>query len=268
MTQLAPETEEPQVPSWLKASLADIELLEFEHVIAGSKAADSGELADLYRLASQEARSGADGSNDSARIRVWDLLYSVTEMHFKPADTNEPFGPMLVLADGRRSATAADFRDHVEILRSLAMAATNVVLRARLSDLVWLLERKQALIGVEALKAYVEIVRRIEAGELKFRHGSDAWSFHPDTRDYLLRALGIARMLGWSKPEAETARAQLIAVRKRAVVARDRVPVHWYCELDLQMRVSDHWISPPKSRRCSRACPRRLIITLLSNSGA
>lgn len=239
MTLNAPEMEEPQVSPWLKVTVADIDGLDFEQVIAGTTAADSQELGDLYRAASSAAGTGEDGTNDPACVRVWDFLWGVTGMYFKPEDMDEPFGPMLVLADGRRSAAPADFREHGDVLQALAGAASNVVLRARLSDIAWLLDRKQAVFGVEALKAYVEAVRRIEAGELKFRHGDDDWPFHPDTKDYLLRALGLARMLGWDKPEADAARTQLVAVRRRAVAARAPVPVHWYCELDLRMRVSD-----------------------------
>ncbi len=239
MTDTLTKDEAPQVSPWLKVTMSDIDGLDFEQVIAGSTAADSPELADLYRAASQASGTSADDADDPARVRVWDFLWGVTGMHFKPDDENEPFGPMVVLADGRRSAVAADFRGHSDVLQTLARASTNVVLRARLSDLAWLLDRKEAGFGVAAVKAYVELVRGIEAGELRFRHGDDDWPFHPDTKDYLLRALGLARMLGWDKPEAEAARAQLVAVRKRAVAARDPVPVLWYCQLDLRMRVSD-----------------------------
>lgn len=239
MDETRSEGEEEQIFPWLKATPADIEGLDFELPIAASTAADSNELSDLYRAASQGFESGADGANDPTRVRVWDLLFGVAGMHLNPENANEPFGPMLVLADGRRSAAAADFRGHVGMLQAMASAAINVVLRARLSDLAWLLDRKQPAFGVEALKAYVELVGRIEAGELKFRYANDDWSFHHETRDYLVRALGLARMLGWSKPEAQAAQAQLVAVRKRAIAARDPVPVHWFCELDLQKRVSD-----------------------------
>lgn len=239
MPDTAPETEEAQVPPWMKATVGDLEGLDFEHVIAGSTAADSQDLGDLFRAASGAASSGGDQSKNPARVRVWDFLSGVAGMHFKPADKNDPFGPMLVLADGRRSAVPADFREHGDLLQALAAATNNVVLRARLSDLVWLLDRKKPEFGIEAVNAYVEVVRRIEAGELKFQDGDDDRTFHPDTKDYLLRALGLARMLGWTKPEAEAARAQLVAVRKRAVAAQDPGPVYWYCELDLEMRISD-----------------------------
>ena len=235
MTDTPPKTEEPQVSAWLRVTLADIKSFDFEEIIAGSISADSRELGDRYSAAA----SGEDGQSDSAKVRVSNFLSGVAGMYFKPQDTNEPFGPMLVLADGRRSAAPADFRGHGDQLQAAAAASTNVVLRARLSDLAWLLDRKQPAFGVEAVRAYVEIVRRIEAGELKFRDGDDDPPFHPRTKDYLLRALGLARMLGWNKPEAEAARAQLIAVRKRAVVAQDPAAVFRYCELDLQMRVSD-----------------------------
>jgi hypothetical protein len=239
VTETRTDFEEPQVSPWLKASLADFEGLDFDQVIAGSTAADSQELGDLYRIASRAAESGGDGSNHPARTRAWDFISGAAGMYFKPEDPNEPFGPMLVLTDGSRSAAPADFRTHVDLLQTLASATTNVVLRARLSDLSWLLDREQPSYGVQAVKAYVELVQRIEAGELKFQHSDEGWSFPPGTKDYLLRALGLARMLGWSKREFDAAREQLVAVRRRAATAKEPVPVHWYCELDLQMRVSD-----------------------------
>jgi hypothetical protein len=234
-------TEEPpeQVSQWLWATPADLEGLDFETPIAGSDVADSGELADLYRAATRATEEAADGTNDPARARVWHFLWGVTSMHFKPEDSNEPFGAMMVLTDGRRTAIASDFRGHIDMLRTLASAATNVVLRARLSDLAWLLDRKQPAFGVEALKAYVEVVRQTEAGALKYRYSTDDRKFHHETKEYLTRALGLARMLGWSKPEAQAAKDQLMAVRKRAVAARAPVAVHWFGELDLQTRVSE-----------------------------
>jgi hypothetical protein len=76
--------------------------------IASWNAADCAELADLYRSASAASSAGENGTKDPARTRVWDMLWGVTSMNFKPADQHEPFGPMVVLADRGRSAIASD----------------------------------------------------------------------------------------------------------------------------------------------------------------
>lgn len=234
MSEIREEPESKKLPAWLEVTVLDVQGFDFERPIMDSIAADASDLSDIYRNA-----ANIDEEVDSKAAIIWNLLQSLTGMNFKPEDANEPFGPMVVLPDGRRSAIPEDFRGHLDVLGSLAKATNNVVLRARLCDLVWLLDRRQWVHGVEAIKAYIELVTRIEAGELKFGSGDDDFPFHPNTRDVLLRALGLARLLGWDKPEAQSARDQLVAVRQRAVAARAAVPVHWYCELDLQMRISD-----------------------------
>ncbi len=239
-----PESEEPQLddapetPPWLRAMPEDLAGLDFEAPIAGSNAADCGEFADLYRTAFQ-ALSSTRSEDDSAAGRVWSMLRDLTGMLFKPVDFDEPFGPMLVLASGARSATPSDFRGHVDMLEAMALTASNVVLKARLSDLAWLLDRKRASLGAAAIGAYVELTRRSEAGELKFRYAPNNARFHHETHEYLLRALGIARTLGWNKPGAHAVQQMLVDVRKRAVEARDPVPIQWFCSLDLRARVSD-----------------------------
>ncbi len=59
------------------------------------------------------------------------------------------------------------------------------------------------------------------------------------SHEYLLRALTIARAIGWDKPEFEPARQLLVDIRKSAVAMLAPVPVHWFCGLDLRLRVSE-----------------------------
>lgn len=238
------EAEQPQsdgvpgVSPWLRAVPEDLAEVDFEAPIAGSATADCGELADIYRAVSQ-ALSSEGGDGDSPTGRVWNMLWGLTGMHFKPVDFNEPFGPMLVLANGARSAIPSDFRGHVDMLGTMALVASNVVLRARLCDLTWLLDRKRVWAGVAAIGAYIDLVRMGEHGTLKFRYVTDETSFHHETHEYLLRALTIARTLGRDKPEFESARQLLVDIRKSAVKVRAPLPVHWFCSLDLQVRVSE-----------------------------
>lgn len=225
---------EPQIFEWLKVTVSDLEDFDFEHVLQGSSAADCLELAALYRDASSK-----EVSKESPKVRVFDFLSSVSGMRFTPHDQNEPFGPMLLLADGRRSAKTEDFRNHVDVLRTLASKAKNVVLRARLSDLAWFLERSNAAAGAEAIKAYVDVVRRVQVGELRFRNGDSGGLFHPHIRDCILRALRLARILGWSKSEAEEARACLLAIRDCAFSERANIAVLWYSNIDLDNGITE-----------------------------
>lgn len=234
MNESSTESEGMEACSWLKATMSDIENVDdFEKLISKEKHPHCGKFADIYRSASREEENSSE-----SEVRVWDFLQGICSLHFKPEDVNEPFGPMVVCADGRRSAAASDFKNRVDVLQALATAATNIVLRARLCDIAWLLDRNNSFFGAEAIKSYVGLIKCIVAGDLRFDSDIDG-SFHPYTRDYILRALGLARMLGWSKPEALEAQAQLVTLRERAVAAQVPAPVYWFCELDLRMRISD-----------------------------
>ncbi|MCB8879360.1 hypothetical protein ACELLULO517_03875 [Acidisoma cellulosilytica] len=237
-TPEAPQSEdEPSNPPWASAALEDLDNLDFEAPISGSDAGDSGDLADLYRTASQALES-QDGLSEIAAKRVWDMLASVTGMYFKPADFNEPFGPMLVL-DGKRSAIPSDFREHIDMLETMAQTTSNIILKARLCDVAWSLDHKRASLGLAAIAAYGELARLTEAGVLKLRYSSDKARFHYESYNYLQRALNIAQLLGWNKTEFDATKKMLIDIRKGAIEVRDPMAALQFSNLDLQVGVSD-----------------------------
>jgi hypothetical protein len=220
-------------PVWLRATLADLVGLEFESPIADSKSADSQELGDLFRKAAGE-------TEDTPAARVFRMLSAVAGMLFRPKDRSEPFGAMVVWADGRRSPVAADFRGPpVEVLAAMAQRATHPALRARLSDLCWFLERKRADLGTAAVAAYVEILRKVDSGALSFRFDDGKGALKHDARDLLRRALQIGRGLGWDKPEAVAARTTASELRARAIQSSLAIPAFWFSELDLDFGISD-----------------------------
>ncbi len=161
---------------WLEAALEDLIGLDIDSPIASSAAADASELSDHYRNAFQALSSRDESEGPAARI--WSILWAITGMYFKPVDLNEPFGPMLVLANGDRSAIPADFREHVDILETMARATSNVVLRTRLCDLTWLLDRKRVWAGVAAITEYADLVRAVECKTLMFRNSTGEERFY------------------------------------------------------------------------------------------
>jgi hypothetical protein len=132
----------PPVPPWVRATAEDIAGLDVEAPLNGTTSADCNELSDLYRAAATSSDGSAEP--DTPAVRAFVMLSAVTGMHFKPEERNEPFGPMVVFADGRRSAVPSDFRSHVDLLADMAERASHPVLRARLSDVCWLLDRNEA----------------------------------------------------------------------------------------------------------------------------
>src|ERR1700728_2787851 len=98
--------EEP--PVWLRASAADLIDLDFEAAIIGSQSADANELGQQFRTAI--GSNAPDAGPETSATRVYSMLIAVMDMHMKASEPNEPFGPMVTLADGRRSAAPVDFR--------------------------------------------------------------------------------------------------------------------------------------------------------------
>jgi hypothetical protein len=60
--------------------------------------------------------------------------------------------------------------------QNLAIVVDDPVLRARLADISWLLERKRAALAGVATEAYVEIVKNVDAGTLKFALSRPSYS--------------------------------------------------------------------------------------------
>jgi hypothetical protein len=230
--------EQPQPPPWLRATLDDLLDLDFEAPIAESKSADSAELSDLFRIAANPAENGQ--TPDTPAGRVFSMLWAVTGMHFRSKEPNEPFGAMMTFADGRRSAVPADFRGSpVEVLAHMASRAKHAVLRARLADISWLLERKRAALAGVATEAYVEIVRKVDAGTLKFRFDTDHGALKYDARDLLRRALLIERAIAMDKSGPSDARDMVAALRARAIEKRLAITTDWFAGLDLDFGISD-----------------------------
>ncbi|HEV2570826.1 MAG TPA: hypothetical protein VGU72_03750 [Beijerinckiaceae bacterium] len=225
--------ENAQPPVWLHASLSDLVDLDFETPIATSKSADSRELSDLFRTAS-------DRMEDTPARRIFHMLSAVTGMMFKPKDRNEPLGPILVFADGRRSPSPSDFRgEPEEIITAATMRARHPTLRARLADLCWILDRKKGRQGAIAAATYVEIATKIDNGLLGFRFGNQFDALSYEVCDLLRRALQISRAIGWEKPEAIAAREMVAELRGRAIQNGQINAVSLYSNLDLDFYVSD-----------------------------
>jgi hypothetical protein len=227
------EPAETLPPVWLRATLADLADIEFESPVADSKSAESQELGDLFRVAAGE-------TDDTPAARVFRMLSAVAGMLFRPKDRSEPFGAIVVFADGRRSPVAADFQGPaVEVLSAVAQRATHPALRARLSDLCWFLERKRTDLGTAAVAAYVDILRKVDSGALAFRFDGDKGVLKHDARDLLRRALQLGRAVGWDKLEALAARTMTSELRVRAIQNSLAIPAFWFSELDLDFGISD-----------------------------
>lgn len=228
--------EDVEKPIWLQATLKDLEGLELEQPIADCDSAECHELGQLYRKAAQGPHETPESVSAA---RVFAMLSAALEMHFKPNNKSEPFGAMVIM-ENLRSAIPEDFRGTpVSVLAYAAENAINPVLKARLSDLCWLLERKRHQLGRAAIASYVAIAEGLGSGALKDRLDRDDPLLGLTARDVLRRALSMGRPLGWDSDEVVAARELLSAIRARAVTSSNPVPVHWFFEMDLDFSISD-----------------------------
>jgi hypothetical protein len=85
------------------------------------------------------------------------------------------------------------FRGLVDVIAAMASNATNSVLRARLSDVSWILDRKREGLGAAAISAYLDILEKVDAGTLSFRFDEQHAPLCYEARDCLRRTLQIAR---------------------------------------------------------------------------
>lgn len=214
---------------------AELDQVDFETPIAGLNVIDDQRVADTFRQASQD--EGAKGNASTAL--VYGFLQAITEMHFRPNDRGEPFGPRSVLADGSRTMIPADISADVgAILAAKIPSLANPVLRARVADVVWTNNRKLGALPGIAVDAYCESIERLRAGTLK--HGSDGG----DLSDYdvvarLRRACHIVSQSGGKKPLPDRIKALVIATREDAYARRYKHGFLQSAALDLDFGVSD-----------------------------
>jgi hypothetical protein len=112
------------------------------------------------------------------------------------------------------------------------------VLRARLADLCWLLDRKRGQLAATAIAAYVEIVKEVDCGKLKFRFDKNDGALKFEARDLLRRALSIGRAVGSEKDGPAAARAIVADLRTRALEKAQPAPTLWFSHLDLDFGIS------------------------------
>ena len=169
----------------------------FEDPIRDSNNVDCWTLADLYQTAAAKQRE----SGNESSARAFELLAAVTNIHFKPNDRAEPYGPLFVM-NGQRGIIPADLMgEQSNILSELVPDIKNPGLRARLADIAWINDRALPSMAQWAIGAYCEAVQLVFDGKAEFFNG-DQFESDVDGCDMILRACQIARATGWKDPEA------------------------------------------------------------------
>lgn len=228
------------------AAAAEAKRCGFEHVTAEDFAAAGCEAPiaasrKVYVLCHgapyEKAQKDAEAAGDATASRAYRLLAAVTQIHFKPNDKAEPYGPMFV-AEGRRSIIPSDLRGtQSDVFAAIAPSISNPGLRARLADIAWLNDRKQAAMAQLAISAYCAAVQDVIDGkaELFFE---DAKATSHNGAQMLRRACQIANMTGWKEPEASTLKNLVASLSENAFNERDARGFLNMGELDADYRIT------------------------------
>jgi hypothetical protein len=198
------------------ASLGDFKSVDCEAPLAETRTVNCFSLGEMYRKAAEATKK--DGNE--AALRVYSLLQAVTQIHFKPHDRAEPYGPILVM-DGRRSVIPDDLRgEQSAVFAEIAPVIKNAGLRARLADIAWLNDRKLYASAQLAISSYIEAVRMVMEGKATLFFDEETATSH-NSVDLLRRACQIANHTGWKAADADPLKTLISDIRQAAFASHD-----------------------------------------------
>lgn len=124
---------------------------------------DDEDYSAMWHVLSDAAKKAVDTGKLSEGRILW-MLADACSMMLKPESINEPFKPHMIMYD-RRSTLPEDFSsEEIELFSSIYSEIDDVKLRARISDLVWLVERpKNPRVALSAIDAYRQIPIKIDS---------------------------------------------------------------------------------------------------------
>ena len=115
---------------------------------------DYGSLSSAFSEAANRAQQ-EDRQTDSKALR---LLADVCSMQLSTDSVNDPYKPCIVWTDGRTSTVPSDLSDdEIGVFASIVDSIDNSLLKARLADLIWLLQEprkvKFARMAIESYRS-------------------------------------------------------------------------------------------------------------------
>jgi hypothetical protein len=165
------------------------------------------------------------------------LLAGLSNYHFDPDNRTEPFRPMMVFGD-RRSLVPTDLLpDQITELYQVAPSVMNIGLRARIADVVWVLQRRRMDMAELAIQSYCECVISVRDGTATQAHGNESpWSMQSVM--LLVRAASISHATRWALASSDNLRS---LVGSLVQAAYDRVQPGDFCriaQLDLDHKIT------------------------------
>lgn len=210
---------------WQRATLEMIQAADLEGLFDGVVSVHARDLGDVVF-----ARLGS-APEEWAERPLFEMLAAILGMH-ETATKAPPFGPMLVLADGSRSAAPEDFAGPmVEVIVAVLEHISHSVVRARLAHLAWFLERRRKDTGHVALNAYVDVIEGLDSGRLE-AHGERS-ILSVTERDLLRMAYSVCHGLGRPVAEHDKLKAITTDLLRKAGDNDDGFVLHLFSDLAL-----------------------------------
>ncbi|MCK2054761.1 DUF4209 domain-containing protein [Methylobacterium sp. 37f] len=208
---------------------------DFEEPISDSNSVGYHDLSEMFRV----AREKSESEGRMIEAYAFALLSIICRFHSKPEDRGEPYGPMFVSGDGRRSLIPADFRGEQSVVfGEIAARTQNPALRARLADVAWLNRRSDAVSKTNAIAGLNDSVALVLDQRAYFDGGKEENHTWMGVK-YLQRALSIGSTRG-TDPSLQT-QTNALLVQMRTIGLGEKIPSIFgrAAKLDLSYGVSD-----------------------------
>ena len=139
-----------------KGTIATAEDLRTSRLAGAIASASRESYASIWQALSTAASTALEEARPAEAKALW-LVADAASMMLKPKSVNEPFAPMAMFGN-RRSAIASDFSPNdIALFAAVAAEIEDHLVRARLSDVVWLCgsprDANFARIAIDAYRA-------------------------------------------------------------------------------------------------------------------
>lgn len=245
MSELQPEASPAEtpavtVPPWAAATAEDVATCDIDGQIPEGTAADWHSLSDVFHAASKQE------GLDPASARVFRMVWGLLSMMLQAESPTEPFRPILMWADGRRSSALQDFRPCVDAVAAIAERCQHPAVVSRAADVAWMLQRRRHEMGCKAFDAYGRLLDRVAAGKLRFDHETEQEGGRLGI-GVMRRCVTIARSrsFGDQAPNMVPLAARIEAARQGAL-ARGEVSRHLaFVDLELDYGLQEPAVLAP-----------------------
>jgi hypothetical protein len=144
-------------PLDFKLTKADFDAVQWEADLASAKDPTCFEFCGLLKAKLDEAKA----NNQKKREHVYALIHAACSLSLELANRKQPFRPAVVF-EAMRSAAVEDFSpSDSSVLGEIATSIKDPEVRARVSDLLWVICRDFRMARL-AIPAYVESAKRLE----------------------------------------------------------------------------------------------------------